>query len=114
MKEVVVIIRPEKWQATREAADKLGFQEEMHRRVLGRGTQGGLRYLRPMSGEEEGGMRFLPKRMIVWVVPDEKVGSLVDSVMRINATGNFGDGKIFVCPLESVFIAPSQAKLTEA
>ena len=107
MKEVVAIIRPEKWQATREAVDKLGLQEVMHRRVLGRGTQGGLRYLRPMSGLEEGGMRFLPKRMIVWVVPDEKVSNLVESLMRINATGNFGDGKIFVCPLESVSIAPT-------
>jgi nitrogen regulatory protein PII 2 len=107
MKEVVVIIRPEKWQATRKAADELGLQEEMHRRVLGRGTQGGLRYLRPVTGEEEVGMRFLPKRMIVWVVPDEKVKGLVESVMRINATGNFGDGKIFVCPMESVSIGPA-------
>ncbi|MBI2918357.1 MAG: P-II family nitrogen regulator [Chloroflexi bacterium] len=107
MKEVVVIIRPEKWQTTREAADKLGLQEVMHRRVLGRGTQGGLRYLRSSSGADEGGMRFLPKRMIVWVVPDEKVSSLVESVVQTNATGNLGDGTIFVCPLESVSIAPT-------
>ena len=63
-----------------------------------------------MSGEEEGGVRYLPKRMIVWVVPDERVNSLVDSVMRINATGKIGDGKIFVCPLETVSIAAPDVK----
>ncbi len=102
MKEIIAIIRPEKWQATREAAKALGFQEVTHHRVLGRGRQRGLRYLRPLSGGEEAGIPYLPKRMVVWMVQDEQVNALVTAIFRTNQTGNYGDGKIFVCPLEGV------------
>ncbi len=98
MKEVIAIIRPEKWEATREAANALGIQEAVQRRVLGRGRQRGLRYLRPLAGGEEGGMQFLPKRMVEWIVPDEDVDRLVSAILRINCANSYGDGKIFVCP----------------
>ena len=49
---------------------------------------------------EEGGMQFLPKRMAVWIVPDEQADALVDAIASANAGGNYGDGKIFICPME--------------
>ena len=60
LKEVIAFIRPDKWQVTRDTASALGAEEIMHWRVLGRGRQRGLRYLRPLPGGEEWGMQFLP------------------------------------------------------
>lgn len=101
MKEVVAIIRPEKWDLTRKAAFALGVEEISQRRVLGRGRQKGLRYLRP--GAEQGGMQFLPKRMVTWLAPDGLVSELISEIIRLNKTGNYGDGKIFACPVEVAY-----------
>ncbi len=100
MKEIIAMLRPEKWQDTREALAALGIEEVLQNRVLGRGRQQGLRYLRPNAGGQEGGMEFLPKRMAVWIVPDEQVELVVATITEANAADNYGDGKIFVCPLE--------------
>ncbi len=100
MREVIAVIRNDKWQATREAVGPLDVLEICHQRVLGRGRQRGLRYLRPSRGGEVGGMEFLPKRMVWWLVPDDKVDAIVAALFRVNRTGNYGDGKIFVCPVE--------------
>jgi nitrogen regulatory protein PII 2 len=45
-------------------------------------------------------MKYLPKRMISLVVEDEFVPAVVAVITKINRTGNFGDGRIFVCPVE--------------
>lgn len=109
MKEVIAIIRPEKWQPTKEALEGLGVWELAHYRVLGRGRQRGLRYLRRVTGERgvPGTMaavsvQFLPKRMVSWLVPDELLNELLRTLIRVNQTGNIGDGKVFVCPVESI------------
>lgn len=102
MKEVIAFIRPDKWQATREAADALGAEELMHWRVLGRGHQHGLRYLRPASGGEGGEMQFLPKWLAGWIVEGPKVEALVAAIIGVNRTNNYGDGKVFICPVDEV------------
>lgn len=109
MKEVIAILRPEKWQATKEAMNKLQLAEPSHFRVLGRGRQRGLRYLRRaaegpagVATTTEGSMQFLPKRMVTWLVADDMVNKLVAALVHVNQTGNFGDGKLFICPVESV------------
>ena len=101
-KEVTAFIRPDKWPDTREAADALGAQELVHWRVLGRGQQRGLRYLRPLSGGEEGGMQFLPKRMASWVIESGQAEALAAAIIRVNCTNNYGDGKVFVSPVDEV------------
>jgi len=110
MKEVIAIIRADKWQPTRDALDTLGVVEVANFRVLGRGLQRGLRYLRRVAGGHGGpgttietSIQFLPKRMLSWLVPDEKVDQLVTALIRVNQTGNVGDGKVFVCPADSIF-----------
>ena len=45
-------------------------------------------------------MEFLPKRMAVWIVPDEQAELVVATITEANAADNYGDGKIFVCALE--------------
>lgn len=102
MKQVTAIIRNEKWHATRDAIRAIGVEEMAHHRVLGRGRQRGLRYLRRASESGEGEMLFLPKRMVECLVADEKTAALVAAIIGVNQTGNYGDGKIFVRPLERV------------
>ena len=100
MKEIIALIRPEKWQATVEALHTVGVEDTTQRRVMGRGRQQGLQYLRRAQGAEETSMPYLPKRLVTCLVEEQQVGATVQALIRVNQTGNYGDGKIFVCPLE--------------
>ena len=100
MKEVIAIIRPEKLGETRNAVDALATLETFGQRVLGRGSQAGLHYVQAVAQGRSVGISYLSKQMITWLVPDEHINSMVMAIMRVNQTGSFGDGKVFVCPLE--------------
>jgi Nitrogen regulatory protein PII len=109
MKEIIAIIRPKKMRATKEALDATGFPCFLAVSVLGRGHQRGI------AGEIDcelpasvtapyrpgGGMKYIPKRMLTIVVPDENVDTVVDAVIKANQTAQIGDGKIFICPLDN-------------
>ncbi len=43
---------------------------------------------------------FLPKVKIEVVVPEELVEAVVEALLRTARTGKFGDGKIFILPVE--------------
>lgn len=109
MKEVIAVIRPEQWQETIEAAQAMGLSECCHVRVMGRGKQRGLRYMRPVNDSDDGVMQFLPKRMLSWLVADEMTGGLIRAIVAVNKTEAFGDGKVFVCPVEEVILPPEDS-----
>jgi nitrogen regulatory protein PII 2 len=48
------------------------------------------------------GGRLYPKRIISLVVPDGKVSELIQTIIKVNQTGNPGDGKIFVSSVTDV------------
>jgi nitrogen regulatory protein PII 2 len=106
MKEIMAIIRPKMVSRTKEVLDSLGFPAMNAVRVMGRGKQRAI--LNEVSFEinepdllkVEGSMRYIPKRMISLVVPDEDVSLVVEAIMKVNKTGQIGDGKVFVCPIE--------------
>tara|TARA_Y100000031_G_scaffold154467_1_gene202257 strand:- start:273 stop:596 length:324 start_codon:yes stop_codon:yes gene_type:complete len=101
MKEIIAIIRSEKCLATIKAVAEFGVEEVVYQRVLGRGREGGLRYLRPVSGQQsEEIVQFLPKRMLTWLVLEGKVQTIIEAIISTNRTDTYGDGKIFVCPLD--------------
>jgi len=102
LKEVTAIVRPEKWTATREAIQAIGVEEIIQHRVIGRGKQRGLRYLRRATDAGEGDMPYLPKRMVVCLVAEQSCTALVNAIIRVNQTGNVGDGKIFVRSLGTI------------
>lgn len=123
MKEVMAIIRRDKVPATRAALDALGFSGMTIYTVEGRGKQKGLiQEIDPeLPAELDTGVRlvetpsayarehtltkvvrFIPKRQIRVVVPDEAVDRVVRAIIRVNQTGYPGDGKIFVTPVEEV------------
>ena len=100
LKEVVAIIRPQRWLHTKLRVQRLRVQAFTQARVLGRGRERGLRYL-PRKGAAIGiGVRYLPKRMISWVIEEAHVEPLVRAIIEANQTGQLGDGKIFVLPVE--------------
>ncbi|MDP3723707.1 MAG: P-II family nitrogen regulator [Candidatus Omnitrophota bacterium] len=100
LKEVVAIIRPQRWSQTKLRVQRLRLQAFTETRVLGRGRERGLRYL-PRKGAAGGvGVRYLPKRMVSWIVEEAQVEPLVRAIIEANQTGQLGDGKIFVLPLE--------------
>ena len=47
-------------------------------------------------------VEFLPKSKIIVTVPDEKVSKTVEAIATAARTGEIGDGKIFVTPVEQV------------
>ena len=102
LKEVIAVIRPERWLKTRLKVESLGITAFAHHRVTGRGKQRGLQFLARRGATSGTGFRFLPKRMVSWIVPADQVDGLVQAVIQTNRTGQIGDGKIFVLPLHGV------------
>ncbi len=100
LKEVIAIIRPERWLKTRLKVESLGITAFTHHRVVGRGRQRGLQFLARRGAASGTGFRYLPKRMASWIVPESQVDGLVQAIMEANRTGQIGDGKIFVLPLD--------------
>lgn len=47
-------------------------------------------------------VEFVPKVKIEVALPDELVEGAIDAIVRTAQTGHFGDGKIFVRPLDDV------------
>ncbi len=109
MKEIITIIRPKKVNATKEALVKLGIPSMTAIPVLGRGKQKGIdgevniEYRAGiLQQNKSGGMKYIPKRYLSIVVNDENADAVIDTIMKVNRTGEIGDGKIFICPVEDV------------
>ena len=94
---------------TKEVLETLGSPAMTAIRVMGRGKQKAILNEVSMATKEpellkaEGNMRYIPKRMISVIVPDEDTSLIVEAIMKINHTGQIGDGKIFVCPITDAF-----------
>ena len=71
MKEVIAIMGPEKLRETLEAAHAMGLLDGLHLRVMGRGKQLGIHYMRPVNGSEDELIQFLPKRMLTLLFPHQ-------------------------------------------
>lgn len=107
MKEIITIIRPKKVSATKEALVTLGIPSMTAIPVLGRGRQKGIdsevniEYRAGiLEQNKNGGMKYVPKRYLSIIISDEHVEEAIAAIIRINQTGQIGDGKIFICPVE--------------
>jgi nitrogen regulatory protein PII 2 len=102
MKEVLAIIQMNKMEATKDALDVIGIPSITAYKVYGRGKQRGLHIPLPSELEEseKKSMKYIPKRMISIMVEDEFVPAVVAVITKVNRTGNIGDGRIFVCPID--------------
>ena len=99
MKKIEAIIRPERFEAVKEALKELSYPGMTKSLVEGHGKQKGLKQqFRGTTFEVE----FPPKIKLEIVVLDDDVAETVSAIVRAARTGEVGDGKIFVLPVESV------------
>jgi nitrogen regulatory protein P-II 1 len=98
MKKIEAIIREGRLDAVRQALEEHSYFGMTVSQVSGRGRQGGVT-LQWRVGEYR--VDLLPKLKIELVVLDEDVPVAVDAIVRNARTGEIGDGKIFVLPVES-------------
>ena len=94
---VVAIIRPEKLEEVKKALEEKGFVAMTVTEVKGRGEQKGIK-LQFRGREIE--VDLLQKVKIEMVVKDEEVDAVIDTVIKSARTGKYGDGRIFVLPVE--------------
>lgn len=97
MKMIQAILRPSKVEDVKKALEDAGYNSLTVLDVKGRGRQKGIKQL--WRGEEYV-VDMLPKVKLEVVVPDEKEDEVVEIIRKSAHTGNIGDGKIFVLPVE--------------
>lgn len=107
MKEIIAIIRPKMVSKTRAALERVGVASFTVLPVMGRGKQRGIMgevdiEYRPqvMAQRDRQVMKYIPKRYIDIIVPDEVADAVVATIGLVNRTGEHGDGRVFVCPVE--------------
>ena len=98
MKLIEAIIRQEKLDAVKTALEASGYFGMTVSEVSGRGRQGGLT-LQWRVGEYR--VDLLPKVRIEVVVLDEDVAKILNVITTTARTGDMGDGKIFVLPVDN-------------
>lgn len=97
MKKIEMIIRPEKLEELKEILNSLEICGMTVTMVSGCGHQKGVKqYYRGT----EATMNLLPKVKVETVVCDSIVSELISQITENLKTGEVGDGKIFVYPVE--------------
>jgi len=99
MKKIEAIIRPHKLDEVRETLLELGFRGMTVHEVRGFGRQKG--HSEVYRGSEYK-VDFLPKVKLELVVPDKVLNDAVAAILKSARTGQVGDGKIFITPVEEV------------
>ena len=99
MKMIEAIIRIEKFEEVKEALKEIGYPGMTKSPVEGHGQQKGLKQqFRGTTFEVE----FPPKMKLEIVAADKEVEGIVDTIVAKARTGEIGDGKIFILPVEEV------------
>ena len=97
MKLVTAIIKPFRLDDVRDALMDLGIEGLTATEVKGYGRQKG--HTEIYRGAEYA-VNFLPKIKIEIAAPADLADKAVDAISKAAQTGQIGDGKIFVTPIE--------------
>jgi nitrogen regulatory protein P-II 2 len=97
MKYIIAIIKPFKLEEVREALGAIGIQGITVTEVRGHGRQRG--HTEFYRGAEYA-VSFVPKVKIEVAVDSELADKAVEAIRAAGQTGQIGDGKIFLLPLE--------------
>jgi len=103
------IVRPEKADSVLAALMDAGFPAVTRIPVVGRGKQRGIK-IGEVTYDE------IPKEMLLMVVKDNEKDDVIKTVLsvaRTGSAGSYGDGKIFVAPVEEVYTVSSGLKEAE-
>ena len=97
MKLVIAIIKPFKLDDVRDALTRIGIHGMTVSEVKGYGRQKG--HMEIYRGAEYA-INFLPKVRIELAIASEQLEQVMETVAAAAKTGQIGDGKIFVTPME--------------
>ena len=97
MKLITAVIKPFKLDEVREALDRIGVHGMTATEVKGYGRQKG--HTEIYRGAEYV-VTFMPKIRIEVAVPDARAEDAMQVIELAARTGQIGDGKIFVAPIE--------------
>lgn len=99
MKEITAIIRPDKLEVVKEALQEIQCNGVTVTEVKGRGRQLGI--TESYRGRDYK-VDLLPKTRLEIIVNDKDVDTVIDTIVKTAQTGDIGDGKIFIAPVEEV------------
>ena len=99
MKELEIIIKPEKLENLKRILDSEGAGGVMIATIFGYGRQKGVKQV--YTRDDNIGVNLLPKLSVRTVVTDDMVDGIIKKVLLELNTGSFGDGKIFVKDIEN-------------
>ena len=99
MKKIEAIIREDNFEEVKTALEEESYFGMTVSEVIGRGRQKAIPVQRRVG---EYWVDLMPKIKIELVVLDEDVTAAVDAIIRKSRTGEVGDGKIFILPVEGV------------
>ncbi len=100
MKLLKAIIRPNKLEEVKDALAQLNISGMTVSEVRGHGRQKGHKAI--YRGAEYS-VTLLPKIMIDMVIPDELVEDTIRVIISTARTGEIGDGRVFVLPVEQAY-----------
>lgn len=98
MKKIEAVIKPFKLEAVQQALAEMGIGGMAVTEVRGFGRQKGR--LEPLTGNERAST-FLPKVKVEVVVGDSHASKVMQLIVSSAKTGRYGDGKVFIIPIES-------------
>jgi nitrogen regulatory protein P-II 1 len=111
MKKLECIIRPFKLEEVKDALNSVGIQGMAVSEVSGFGQS--CAHTELYRGSEYT-IEFVPKLKLEIIVTDENINKIIETVQHTAATGNIGDGKIFVVPIENTIRIRTGEKGPEA
>ena len=96
MKLIRAIVRPEREEQVVSSLETAGIVSLTKMDVLGRGQQRGIQVGATIYDE-------LPKAQLLIVVEDARLNAAIAAIEAGAKTGQHGDGKIFVSPVDAVY-----------
>jgi nitrogen regulatory protein P-II 1 len=99
MKKIEAIIRPGKLEELKSALNELEVRGMTVYNVMGRGLQQDVKQF--YRGQEVS-VDLFPKVKVEIICRDHWLERIVDLIVKVCSTGQIGDGKIFVYPLEEI------------
>ncbi|OHD55645.1 MAG: transcriptional regulator [Spirochaetes bacterium GWF1_51_8] len=100
MKKVEAVIRPSSLQRIKTELSSLGIHGIT---VLEAGGYARQRGHKELYKGKEYDAELIPKLMIMLVTKDDMVGKIVEKISEVCYSGEIGDGKIFISPIEDVY-----------
>ena len=97
MKKIEAIIKPFKLDDVKEALNRIGVQGMTVAEVKGYGRQKGHKEIYRAA---EYVVDFIPKVKIEIISDDDQAEKIADAIIDAARTGQIGDGKIFILPVE--------------